>query len=92
MRFFHSNTESIIQNFTAGYACRDAMVAATTNEFSFHGLIRVNITYSRLKKSLNIFIFLRSVSPLPKRGQKRFFFYYLRKSVITDLRRLFFHS
>ena len=92
MRFFHSNTESIIQNFTAGYACRDAMVAATTNEFSFHGLIKVNITYSRLKKSLNIFIFLRSVSPLLKRGQKRFFFYYLRKSVITDLRHLFFHS
>lgn len=36
MRFFHSNTESIIQNFTAHYACRDAMVAATTNEFNFH--------------------------------------------------------
>ena len=57
MRFFHSNTEIIIQNVTAHYACRDVMVAATTNEFSFHGLIRVNITYSRLKKSLNIFIF-----------------------------------
>lgn len=36
MRFFHLNTESIIQDFTAHYACRDAVVAATTNEFSFH--------------------------------------------------------
>lgn len=36
MRFFHSNTEIIIQNFTAHYACRNVMVAATTNEFSFH--------------------------------------------------------
>lgn len=35
MRFFHSNTESIILNFTTHYACRDAMVAATTNELSF---------------------------------------------------------
>lgn len=35
MRFFHSNTESIIQNFSAHYAYRDPMVAATTNEFSF---------------------------------------------------------
>lgn len=36
MRFFHSHTESIIQNFTAHYACRDAMLAATTNEFNLH--------------------------------------------------------